>query len=66
MDGLGYRGSLARAQSGFTSEQLAERQSAYETRLFRQHGKIVISESDCGDNVIVQGWFKNLVTQRFG
>jgi hypothetical protein len=66
MDGLGYRGSLARAPSGYTPEQLSDNQRRYEERLYRERGKIVIDETDCGDNVIVLAWFKGLAKWRFG
>ena len=59
------RTSLQNTASGFTDDQLIDQRHCYETQLFRQHGKVVIDESDCGDNVIVLAWFKNLVKQRF-
>ena len=66
MDGYRVRTSLRRAESGFTEGQLAERQNAYEARLYRERGKVVIDATDCGENFIVLGWFKNLVKARFG
>jgi coenzyme F420-reducing hydrogenase gamma subunit len=65
MDGF-VSTSLRRAPSAFTDEQISDRQHAYEARLFRERGKIVIEEGDCADNVIVLAWFRNMAKRRFG
>lgn len=63
---LHIRTSTGGYPSSFTDEQRLERQRGYEARLYRETGKIVINEGDCGDNVIVLAWFRNLVQRRFG